>query len=298
MSRLRIAICQIHLRDTRSFAEMEDHLAGLCRQAMAQDPQLILFPEFTTFGLLAMAGPNLGYADLGPAIRDTIAAFTPNYLALFSQLAAEAGAVILGGSTWVLDGSGPGGHNTAHLFYPDGRVATQRKNHLFPGETDWGTATWDHLVPLEIPGARVGVMTCYDSEFPEVGRHFLLAGAQVLLCPSATYTIRGFHRVRRCCAARAVENQLYVAEGHQVGALSVPVDQPLTGYGRSALLCPIDDCTGVDNGVLAEAESAERELVLTGDLDLDLLERSRKSSEATILQDRRPQTYRDHYRLL
>jgi len=88
-------------------------------------------------------------------------------------------------------------------------------------------------------------------------------------------------------AARAVENQIYVAECHQVGALSVPLDQPFTGFGRSAILCPIDDQTMVDDGIMVEAQEGEDESVIVGEVDLELLHRSRNSSEATILKDRR-----------
>jgi predicted amidohydrolase len=298
MSKVRIAVCQFGLRDTLSFQEMEDHIGHMSRQAMQHGPDLIMFPEFTTFGLLAMAGPELKYGDLAPAIRDTIAAFTPNYEALFQGLARESGAVIHGGSHWILENEGSTGYNTAHLFFPDGRIERQKKNHLFPGETDWGTATCDKLTAFDIPKVRVGLMTCYDAEFPEVARHFLLEGAQLLMCPSATYTIRGYYRIRRCCAARAVENQVFVVEGHQTGALSVPVDQPFTAFGFSAILSPIDEQTGVNNGVVVEAPTGDRELIVSGEVDLEVLARSRESSEATILKDRRPETYRKHYRLL
>jgi len=189
------------------------------------------------------------------------------------------------------------GYNTAHIFFPDCSIQRQRKNHLFPRETDWGTATFDGLETFKVGPATVGVMTCYDSEFPEVGRHFMLSGAQILLCPSDTYTERGFYRVRRCCAARAVENQVYVVECHLVGGLSVPVDHPFTGYGRSSILAPIDEHCGTNDGVLYEADSGENELVLQGEVDLEALARSRQSSEATILKDRRPGTYQACYRL-
>jgi predicted amidohydrolase len=295
MSKIRIAICQFGQRDTSSFKAMKEHLSEQCDKALNDRPDLVLFPELTTVGLLAMAGKQIRYAGLGTALKEYVASFTPDYEDLFSGLAIKSGAVIVAGSHWTWEESEGKGYNIAYLFFPDGHIEKQRKNHLFPGETDWGTSTFDGLTVFDIGKAKIGVMTCYDSEFPEIGRHFMLAGCTILLCPSATYTERGFYRVRRCCAARAVENQLFVVECHQVGGLSVPVDQAFTAYGRSAVLGPIDEHMGVANGVLLEAESATQETVIVGEVDLDLLELSRESSEATILKDRRPETYKQCY---
>lgn len=298
MSRVKIALCQFGLQDMNSFQELENHIIGQCHQAISKGPDIIVFPEFLTIGLLAMSGPDLIYEKLGRAMVEYVAAFTPRYEAIFSDMAKKNDVLIAGGSHWMVDEKDGKGYNAAYLFYPDGRIERQKKNHLFPGETDWGTIPFDGLTVLDSPKAPIGLMTCYDSEFPEVARHYMLEGAEVLLCPSATYTQRGFYRVRRCCAARAVENQIYVAECHHVGSLSVPVDQPFTGFGRSAILCPIDDQTMVDNGVVVEAKEGEKEDVIVGEVDLEVLHRSRNRSEATVLKDRRGETYRKYYRLL
>jgi predicted amidohydrolase len=297
MSKLKVAICQFSLRETNSYDEMASHLKEQCRLAAETGPDMIMFPEFTTFGLLSMAGADAGYADLPEIMPRIVGKFTPVYEQVFREEADRSGALIIGGSTWTQDEPGELGSNTAYLFFPGGRVAIQKKNHLFPGETDWGTVPHDILEIFEHAGATFGVMTCYDSEFPEVGRHFMNSGAQLLLAPSATYTVRGYYRVRRCCAARAVENQLFVIEGHQVGAIGVPKDKPFTGFGRSAILSPIDDQIGSDDGLVIEAADGKTETIVTGEIDLDALARSRETSEATILKDRRPETYKRSYRV-
>jgi len=79
--------------------------------------------------------------------------------------------------------------------------------------------------------------------------------------------------------------------------LSVPVDQPFTGFGRSAILCPIDEQTMADDGVMAEAADGEKETVIVGEIDLEVLDRSRTISEATVLKDRRGETYQKSYHL-
>ena len=138
MSKVKVAICQFGLRDTHSYDEMADHLREQCLKALESRPDLVLFPEFTAFGLLGMAEPGLRYADLRPALEKFIAGFTPAYEALFTQLAQESGAVIVGGSHWIQEEQQGPGFNTAHLFFPDGAVKRQKKNHLFPGENRLG----------------------------------------------------------------------------------------------------------------------------------------------------------------
>jgi predicted amidohydrolase len=296
-SRVRIALCQFGVRNSLSYKEMEDHLREQCEIALKHHPDIIVFPEYVTFNLFAMAGSKLTEKDRHHALVRYVAPFTAAYESTFSDLARRAGTVIAGGSHWTLDEKGDKGFNMAYLFRPDGRIETQKKNHLYPGEVDFGTVPSDGLSVFETPKARVGLMTCYDAEFPETARHLMLKGAQILLCPTATNTERGFYRVRRCCAARAVENQVYVVECHSVGSLTVPIDRPFTAYGRSAILSPIDDQTQVNNGIIVEAEDGVKEVVIVGEVDLDVLDRSRKSSEATILKDRRPQMYKKNYQL-
>lgn len=298
MEKVKIALCQFGLRNAKSFAEFENHLREQCHIAIDNGPDIILFPELVTFNLLAMAGPGLRYEKLNQAVVEYVAAFTSTYEEIFSDFARQSGAVIIGGSHWTLDSQDGKGYNTAYLFFPDGRIERQKKNHIVPKEEDYGTVRFDGLSIFETPKAKIGVMICYDSEFPEVARHFMLNGAQILLCPSATYAERGFYRVRRCCAARAVENQVYVAECHSVGSLTVPIDTPLTAFGQSAILCPIDDQTNVSNGIVIEAESGREEMVVVGEVDLEVLEHSRESSEAPILKDLRPEMYKKYYQTL
>lgn len=297
MSKIRISICQFGLRDTRSFDDMAEHLKKQCRKALQTRPDLLMFPEYTTLGLLGMAGQTLKYASLGDAMRRYIFPFTPIYEELFSEEARKSGCVILGGSHWIQEEPDGPGYNTAHVFYPDGRIDRQVKNHFCPGEKDWETAFFDGLSVYDAGWAKIGIMTCYDSEFPEVGRHLMLNGAQIFLSPSATYTERGFFCIRRCCAARAVENQVFVVEGHQAGALSVPVDRCFTAFEKSAILCPIDEKTAINDGILVEASAGDHETIVNGEIDTDILAISRNASEATILKDRRPSTYKEHYKL-
>jgi len=297
VARIRIALCQFGLQDARSYGEMENHLKEQAEKAMGTSPDFIVFPEYVTFALLAMGGSEQMDKDRNEVLMKHIVPFTSRYKALFSDLSRQSGAVIVGGSHWTYDDQQGKGYNTAYLFYPDGQVKEQRKNHLYPNEALFGTAPWDDLSVFKTPKAAIGIMTCYDAEFPEVARHLMLRGAQILFCPTTTNTERGFFRIRHCCAARAVENQIFVAQCHSAGNLSVPADKPFTAFGRSALLCPIDDQTGVTHGIIVEEKDGQKEEIIVGEVDLEILARSRQASEATILKDRRPALYKFHYKL-
>ena len=297
MARVKIALCQFGLRDARSHGEIETHLKEEAEKALASSPDFIVFPEYVTFSLLAMGGPEQLDQDRHKVLRNHIIPFTSRYKTLFSDLSRRSGAIMIGGSHWTFDDRQGKGYNSSYLFYPDGRVIEQRKNHLYPNEALFGTAPGDSLSVFETPKANIGIMTCYDAEFPEVARHLMLQGAQILFCPTTTNTERGFYRIRHCCSARAVENQVIVAQCHSAGRLSVPKDKPFTAFGRSAPLCPIDDQTGVNNGIMMEAKDGQKEEVMVGEIDLEVLARSRQASEATILKDRRPDLYKSYYRL-
>ena len=296
MPSLKISLCQFRIRDIASVDEWVRNVRAQALLAAESQPDLIVFPEYVTFGLMSLAGA-FSSKDRGVVTRKHLGEFTPMYQALFSELAGTCNCLIAGGSHWTPSRTPGHGHNTAYLFHPDGGISRQPKNHLYPNEATFGTEPFDGLSVIETPKARIGLMTCYDAEFPEVARHFMLNGAQVLICPAATNTVRGFYRVRHCCAARAVENQVFVAVCHAVGLLSVPTDAPFTGYGRSAILAPIDDQTQAIDGVMIEAADPDEETIVTGEINMELLEKSREASEATILKTRRPDLYREHYRL-
>jgi predicted amidohydrolase len=296
MSTLKIALCQFRIRKIAAADEWVGHIRAQALAAAESRPDLIVFPEYVTFGMLSLAGA-FSSRERGAATLKYLGGFTRDYETVFSELARTCGCLIAGGSHWTPSGTTGCGCNTAYLFHPDGRIDRQPKNHLYPNEAAFGTEPFDGLSVIETPKARIGLMTCYDAEFPEVARHFTLSGAQALICPAATNTVRGFYRVRHCCAARAVENQVFVAVCHAVGSLSVPTDAPFTGYGRSAILAPIDDQTRTVDGVVVEAPDPEEESIVVGEIDLALLQKSRESSEATILKTRRPDLYRRNYRL-
>ncbi|MFJ7770514.1 carbon-nitrogen hydrolase family protein [Streptomyces sp. NPDC097107] len=166
--------------------------------------------------------------------------------------------------------------NSVQLISADGtRVANYRKTHLFGCfERDHFTPGEQPVVQAELDGVTVGLMICYDVEFPENVRAHALAGTDLLLVPTAQ--MHPFQFVAESVVpVRAFENQMYVAYVNRVGR-----EGEFEFVGLSVL-------AGPDGTARARAGRAE-ELVL-GDVDPVLLAASREANP--YLKDRRPGLY-------
>lgn len=170
-------------------------------------------------------------------------------------------------------------HNSAQLIGAGGeRLLNYRKTHLF-GEFEqrWFTPGQEPVAQVELDdlaGLRVGVMICYDVEFPENVRAHALAGTDLLLVPTAQ--MHPFQFVAESLVpVRAFENQLYVAYVNRCGA-----EGEFEFIGRSCLAGP-DGITRARAGQGAE--------LVTADLDPAFLAASRQANP--YLHDRRPALY-------
>ena len=133
--------------------------------------------------------------------------YTDDYRQFFTNEASRRGQYIVAGSHLMRkDGAY---YNVGHLFAPGGLVHQHVKTHIFPAESDWSTQEGDEMQVLDLPFAKVGFNICYEAEIPECSASLAEQGAEIILCPSDTFTEYGFWRVRHCAQARAIENQIY-----------------------------------------------------------------------------------------
>lgn len=189
-------------------------------------------------------------------------------------------AVIVGGSHNVQDGQTDEIRNRCPIATPYG-VETYDKRHPIPGERADGKAGGRDDPPvIEHHGVGIGVLICYDVEFPETVRALVDRGAEVLAVPSWTSTEAGYQRVRRCSAARAVENQCYVATVPLVSTV-----EDFEGTGRSSVFAPCDDIVG-DSGTRLSLPRDE-EAAATCTVDMNALRRSRKAASVRPYTDAR-----------
>lgn len=282
--KLRVSTVQYHLHTIRSFEDFAQQVEYYVRAALEFETDFILFPEFFTTQLLSIGN------DKGePLSIKELPDFTVQYLDLFTSLAVKTKTHIIGGTHVIRNNDKL--YNVAHLFYPDGTVATQAKLHITPTEVnEWNMAAGDELHLFDTEKGRIAILTCYDIEFPEIVRMAKARGADVIFCPSCTDDRHGFHRVRYTSHARAIENQVYVVTASTVGSLPT-IDFMRMNFGQSAIIAP-NDVPFPPRGIVVEGE-LNNDMVVTGDLDLALLYQVREKGSVTTWRDRRTDLYND-----
>lgn len=275
----RVAAVQFQLRPLQRFEDFADQAAGYVATAKGEfDAQCVVLPEYCTGGLLSIPAKNGKSGTM-----EDYASYAPQYVELFKGLARERAIAILAGTQIVAEGNKL--YNAAHLFHPDGRVDVQKKLHMTPTETDpWGLSPGDELRLVELSFGKAAMLTCYDTEFPELARQARARGAKVIFTPSCTDDRHGFHRVRYTAHARAIEDQVYVVTAHTVGGLP-GVDNLRSNVGQAAILTPCD-YPFPQGGVLAEGEM-NLDMVIAADLDMAALERAQSGGSVRTWQHRR-----------
>ncbi|MFS0862521.1 carbon-nitrogen hydrolase family protein [Fredinandcohnia sp. 179-A 10B2 NHS] len=282
--KMRVSAVQYHLHTIRSFDDFAAQCEHYIKTAEEFGAEFILFPEFFTTQLL-----SIGSEDGTKLTINDLPGFTEQYRSLFSSLAKQSNVHIIGGTHVIRKADSL--YNVAHLFYPDGRIAEQAKLHITPTEVhEWNMSPGDDFQVFDTDKGRIAMLTCYDIEFPEIVRMAKAKGADVIFCPSCTDDRHGFHRVRYTSHARAVENQVYVVGTGTVGSLPT-VDFMRANFGQAAVITP-NDIPFPPKGILVEGE-INNDMIVTADLDLDLLYEVRERGSVTTWRDRRTDLYTD-----
>jgi len=290
MSTLKVATTNFALRAEASVEALLEHMAGLVSRAAAGGAEVVVFPEFTSTGLLGSISDHVVTAKtVAPDYRDVLAPRFPDIADGIKQLARQYDVVVIGGSHNRIADDGSL-RNTAVIAHPDGRVETQDKIHLTPPEHQMGARGGDDLLVTRIGPFTAGLLICADIQFPELSRYLVYRGVDLIICPSLTWNRRGVHRVRTGCQARAIENQLYVVMSPLVGDSGLPVDAPLYAVGQALVSTPVDKTVGINDGLLAMSDVRGEDMVFA-DLDHGLLMASRSNPEAPGLSLRRKEFF-------
>ncbi|PSB33616.1 carbon-nitrogen hydrolase family protein [Stenomitos frigidus] len=236
-------------------------LARMSVAAAKQQVNLLIFPE------LFLTGYNIG-----DAVKELAEPFNGRSLQFAASLARESKLALLFG---YVERDGKTLYNSAALIDADGNLAANyRKAHLFGAEEQRLFMTGRERVLHTIAGVRVGVLICYDVEFPEAVRALALQGAELIAVPTALmfpYTQIPLVLI----PTRALENQVFVAYANRIG-----VEGNLKYCGLSTIAAP-------DGTVLAQAGADET--LLVADLDPAAIAETR--SIFSYLDDRRPELY-------
>ena len=186
------------------------------RTAAEQGAELLVFPEYAALELASLAGEE-NAADLERSV-DAVTARIKDVDELHSSLAREFKVHVCAASGPVRRRDDGRAVNRARLFAPDGSHGAQDK--LIPGRferEEWLVAPGAATRVFETSLGRIGILIGYDAEFPLLARAMVEAGAEVLLLPSATDTLRGYWRVRSAAQARALEGQCVVVQAAMIG---------------------------------------------------------------------------------
>ena len=180
--------------------------------------------------------------------------------------------------------------NAAFLCRRDGSWERQDKIHITPSEeSEWEMVGGDQVRVLDTDAGKIGILICYDVEFPELGRLLADEGMEILFVPFCTDTASGYHRVRYCAQARAIENECYVVAAGSVGNLPGVANMDFQ-YARSAVFSP-SDFAFPENAIVTEAP-ANLETALVADLDLSCLDHLHHHGSVRNLKQRRTDLYK------
>lgn len=248
---LEVATAQYPIDTFTSFTEFQAKAARWVQDATNHGSQLLVLPEYGSMELASLL-PASVRDDLHAQVH-ALQPMRDEVTATWQHLAQRHGITLLAPSMpWQLDD----GRfvNRAWLFTPAG-AGFQDKQIMTRFESGpWGISPGQDLKLFDTPVGRLGILICYDSEFPLLARSLVEAGAELLLVPSCTDTNAGYHRVRWCAQARAIEQQVAVIHSPTVGeALWSPAVD--INIGRAAVYTPCDHGFPPD-GVLTKADDS------------------------------------------
>jgi len=279
---VRICVVQYMMKKINSFEDFGRQVEYYVDVASDSNSDFVVFPELLTTQLMSCIDEK----QPDKAIRH-LAEFTVPYIELFTELARTYNVNIIGGSHFAEEDRQI--YNIAYLFRRDGTIEKQYKIHATPNERRWwGIAEGNHVRVFDTDCGKIAIQVCYDIEFPELARLATDQGANIIFVPFCTDDRQGYLRVRYCAQARAVENQVYTVIAGTVGNLP-EVENMDIQYAQSAIFAP-SDFTFARDGIVGEC-NPNVETVMVGDVDLEMLRRSRNWGSVRHLRDRRRDLY-------
>lgn len=258
-------------------------LARLRDLAGREHPDLVVFPELLTVPYFCRLEEDRGFlAHAEPLDGPTVGAFAAAareldtaVVATFFERAEQDGETRYFNSAVLLSRRGElaGVYRKCHLpKLSSPTLTTDEKRWFSPG---------DRLDVFDLDGVRVGILICYDRSFPEAWRALMLAGAEVIALPVATY---GFRRdaFRAELAVMAQQNHVFVVAVNKAGREQLPGEpEPRDHFGLSCILDPFGE-------VLAAAGEQPLETIA---VEADLDRRAEANELLDWVRDRRPELY-------
>jgi predicted amidohydrolase/GNAT superfamily N-acetyltransferase len=275
---VRLGLIQWQMRPYKNLEELLQQAEFFIDTVSGYRSDFALFPEF--FNAPLMAENN--HLSEPAAIRE-LAKHTHAIIQKFSEFAISYNINIISGSMpEIKDGHL---YNVGYLCRRDGTIDRYEKIHVTPDEAKiWGMQGGHEIKTFDTDCGKIGILICYDAEFPELSRLLADEGMDILFVPFLTDTQNGYSRVRHCSQARAIENECYVAIAGSVGNLPNVHNMDMQ-FAQSMVFTPCDFAFPT-NGIKAEA-TPNTEMVLIADVDIDLLTELHEFGSVKNLKDRR-----------
>jgi predicted amidohydrolase/ribosomal protein S18 acetylase RimI-like enzyme len=279
---VRVSLVQWQMRPMGSLETFFETVEFYVDAVSGYKADFLLFPELFNAPLMG----KFNNLDSARAIRK-LAEYTEDIKQRFINYAVEYNINIIAGSMPLYKN----GHlyNVSYLCRRDGTHEVQYKIHPTPAEVrEWGMKGGSKLRVFDTDICKIGILVCYDVEFPELSRILADQGAQILFVPAATDLQSAYQRVRICSQARAIENECYVAMTGSVGNLPKVLNMDIQ-YAQGAIFSP-SDFAFPQNAIIAEG-TTNTEMTIIADVDLDLLKEVHTQGSVRNLKDRRRDLY-------
>ena len=279
---VRLGLIQWQMRPLNNLEALFEQAEFFIDAVSGYGSDFALFPELFTAPLMA----DYNHLSEAEAIKE-LAKYTEAIRKKFQEYAISYNINIVSGSMPFQEG----GHvyNVGFLCRRDGTYEMYRKIHITPNEVfHWGMTGGNVIQTFDTDCGKIGIIICYDVEFPELSRLMADEGMNILFVPFLTDTQNGYTRVKNCAQARAIENECYVAVAGCVGNLP-KVNNMDIQYAQAAVFTP-SDFAFPSNGIKAEA-TPNTEMTLIVDVDLDLLKELHEHGSVNTMKDRRLDLY-------
>lgn len=279
---VRMGLVQWQMRPYKTFEDLTEQIEFFVDAVSGYHADFVMFPEYVNAPLMA----EFNHLSEPEAIRE-LAKHTERLRDTFAEFAISYNINIITGS--MPEFKDDVLKNVGHLCKRNGEVEKYEKIHLTPDEIKiWGMSGGSQIQTFDTDSGKIGILICYDVEFPELTRILADQGMDILFVPFLTDTQNGYSRVRNCAIARAIENECYVAVAGSVGNLPKVHNMDIQ-YGQSAVFTPCDFAFPT-TGIKAEA-TPNTEMILIADVDLDLLKELHLQGSVRTLNDRRHDLY-------
>ncbi len=279
---VRLGLIQWQMRLYKDLDEVMQQVEYFVDAVSGYRSDFALFPEFFNAPLMS----EYNHLSEPDAIRN-LANYTKEIVNRFSELSISYNINIITGSMPEVVNNEL--YNVGYLCKRDGGIERFEKLHVTPDEAKvWGLQGGSILQTFDTDCGKIGILICYDIEFPELSRLLAEDGMDILFVPFLTDTQNGYSRVRNCAQARAIENECYVAIAGSVGNLPKVHNMDIQ-YAQSMVFTPCDFAFPT-NGIKAEA-TPNTEMILIADVDIDMLRELNQFGSVRNLKDRRTDIY-------